>query len=101
MRDPERINKILNLIDYIWNKSPDLILCQLISNIIKTGKEMSTKDIFYIEDDFIEKELLNHKKYKIDGLCWVCDNPGDYYGPDALGLYTCKKCFDLMNQYHE
>jgi len=32
MRDPERINRIINLIKRIWKKNPDLRLCQLIEN---------------------------------------------------------------------
>lgn len=51
MRDPKRINKILNLIKQIWKNNPDLRLCQLIGNCFAAG------DNYYIEDDCLEKSL--------------------------------------------
>ena len=51
MKDPKRIKRILKLIEKIWEKCPDLRLCQLIKNAI------SETDVYYVEDDRLE-ELL-------------------------------------------
>lgn len=45
MRDPKRIDTILNRIKRIWNKYPDLRLGQLIVNVI------SDDSILYMLDD--------------------------------------------------
>jgi uncharacterized protein YihD (DUF1040 family) len=96
MRDPERINRILNLIDHIWNKYPDLRLCQLISNTIKVGGQYTVRDIFYVEDDWLEdklkKDLETITEYH-NSICWLCDKIGVVYR-DAVKSYWCDKCFD-------
>lgn len=56
-RDPERINRILKRVKEIWEKNPDLRLCQLIGNCFD-----SNIDPYFTEDEKIE-ELLN-KFYK-------------------------------------
>lgn len=53
MRDPERIDKILNTIRLIWTDCPDLRLGQLIVNAV--GLET---DLFNIEDDILNRELI-------------------------------------------
>ena len=59
MRDPERIKRILELIEKIWTTSPDLRLTQLIMNAL----EMNF-DPYYVEDDKLEEALNNYyKKY--------------------------------------
>lgn len=63
MRDPERINRILNLIDDIWNKSPDLRLFQLLIGALKFCGKLNTNDFtgrefFNFEDDKLEEYLL-------------------------------------------
>lgn len=59
MRNPERINRILNLIKRIWKKNPDLRLCQLIGNVFPHGE-----DNYYKEDDELEKRLKEeYKRY--------------------------------------
>ena len=60
MRDPKRINKILELIKKIWEKNPDLRLCQLIGNI---GNCFPSGDLYHIEDDLLMKAL---KIYYLD-----------------------------------
>ena len=45
MRDPKRIDSILNRIKRIWNKYPDLRLGQLIANVI------SDDSILYMLED--------------------------------------------------
>ncbi len=53
MRDPMRIQKMLKLIEEIWEKNPDLRLCQLIGNCFHSG------DHYYKEDDRLETALRN------------------------------------------
>jgi len=52
MRDPKRIDKILNLIKSIWKQNPDLRLLQLLLNAVP-------EDItsYYMEDDSLEEKL--------------------------------------------
>jgi len=56
MRDPERIDRILTSVEEIWKKYPDLRLTQLIMNVL-----MINKDPYYIEDDELEKRLVEYK----------------------------------------
>ena len=58
MRDIKRIKRIIKLLEKYWNKEPDLRLCQLISNLHGNGKQ----DIFYTEDDELEKVLKDRLK---------------------------------------
>lgn len=52
MRDPERIRRILKLLERIWIDSPDLRLGQILCN----GTRMESR-LFYYEDDKVEVEL--------------------------------------------
>lgn len=52
MRDPNRIPKILRLIEMIWTDHPDLRLCQLIGNCFPTG------DNYHKEDSELEMKLV-------------------------------------------
>jgi uncharacterized protein YihD (DUF1040 family) len=54
-RDPQRIDRILNLIAIIWRRSPDLRLSQLLFNFADFRG-----DIFYIEDDKTEEKLKEY-----------------------------------------
>lgn len=57
MRDPQRIWKILDLLDLLekaWMEVPDWRLGQLIENI---ARDMGWNDAYYMEDDDLEKEL--------------------------------------------
>lgn len=54
MRDPDRIDRILNLISVIWHFCPDLRLGQLLININGSGFEKSG---YAFEDDNMEKNL--------------------------------------------
>jgi uncharacterized protein YihD (DUF1040 family) len=58
MRDPKRIPALLETLRSEWEKHPDLRLGQLIVNAVTrhVGGQLSTSDIFYIEDDI----LLEH-----------------------------------------
>lgn len=51
MRDPERIDRILKMIEKIWKKHPDLRLMQLLGNCYSPG------DNYFKEDKALEKNL--------------------------------------------
>lgn len=58
MRNPERIDFILNEIKNIWSSYPDLRLCQLLENV----KPNNLYDMYYIEDELLVELLHNHYK---------------------------------------
>lgn len=53
MRDPIRQKELLDLIEAIWKKYPDIRLTQLILNC-DTGLEFG---MYYIDDDILYKKL--------------------------------------------
>lgn len=58
MREPERIDRICDLLKEKWKKYPDLRLGQFLMNYVfgnKGGK--NTAFIFYLEDDITESML--------------------------------------------
>lgn len=55
MRDPKRVDRILEKIKKIWKRYPDLRLFQLLGNCLPTNG-----DHYYVDDDIIEK-LLGEK----------------------------------------
>jgi uncharacterized protein YihD (DUF1040 family) len=57
MRDPSRINRILEKLRAAWLSSPDLRLGQLVMGAIAMAEDRPVNDIFYIEDDQTEKGL--------------------------------------------
>lgn len=60
MRDPKRIDRILEKLGELWKKVPDQRLGQLLFNYTRFGTraELGTiRDIFHYEDDDIEKDL--------------------------------------------
>lgn len=58
-REFERIERIISLLERVWSLSPDLRLGQLlVSLIIKDrGEYFNCPEIFYYEDDQLEKWL--------------------------------------------
>ena len=56
MRDPKRIDRILDLIRKIWKRYPYLRLCQIIGNCFLAG------DLYHKEDEDVEQKLK--EKYK-------------------------------------
>jgi hypothetical protein len=56
MRDPARIDRILNLVKEVWQKSPDLRLGQLIVGAIRPKEPCP--QIFYAEDSALEQQLV-------------------------------------------
>ena len=60
MRDPKRIDDVLDRIKVIWKSFPDLRFVQLILNSL-------SDDDYYLEDDkFIEKLESFYDKYGFD-----------------------------------
>jgi len=53
MRNPERIDRILDLINKKWKANPDLRLTQLLGNCF------DTIDLYFIEDEDLEKQLMD------------------------------------------
>jgi uncharacterized protein YihD (DUF1040 family) len=53
MRDYTRIERVLNTIKRIWEKNPDLRLCQLILNLTTNGDML-----YWVEDDKLEQALI-------------------------------------------
>ncbi len=52
MRDPNRIDEILNTVKTVWNQYPDMRFGQLVVNVLGV-------DPFYVEDDVILKAFQN------------------------------------------
>lgn len=57
MRDPKRIDRIINKLSIVWQNQSDLRLNQLIESIIEYNQYKG--DIFYLEDDDFEIMLNN------------------------------------------
>ncbi|MGD7047009.1 hypothetical protein FZC83_02080 [Rossellomorea marisflavi] len=89
MRDPNRIKRIMTLIEKLWERHPDTRFNQLISNLsweysaanggahtrhgylkeenehgIWFRKDLGNVDLFYVEDDKFEEFLKNKLKVK-------------------------------------
>jgi hypothetical protein len=50
VRDPDRINRIIEKLRAVWFMQPDSRLCQIIVNNFSA-------DPYYVEDDVVEEEL--------------------------------------------
>jgi len=59
MRDPARIDRILELVEKIWYNAPDLRLTQIIMNALRMNS-----DPYYVEDDKLEDALKSDCKEK-------------------------------------
>ena len=59
MRDPDRIEPLLELVAQVWTTDPDLRLGQLLVNAARLGGWTNDFDIFSAEDDVLEKGLRN------------------------------------------
>ena len=55
MRKPERIKDVLHKLGVIWMKSPDLRFFQLLTSL-----GLQDGDMFYLEDDELERHLNKH-----------------------------------------
>lgn len=63
MRDPERIDRICDLLKEVWKKRPDERLGQLLLNYIFGKNAPHDAYIFHKEDDITEKSLERLKEF--------------------------------------
>lgn len=56
MRNPERINRVIESIRRVWHLVPDWRLGQLLCNL---SREVGTWNSFFVEDDLLEAAALN------------------------------------------
>ena len=92
MRDPKRIDIILQEIGAIWHKYPDMRLGQLIGNVLEG------QSLYYVEDDSLVKAL----KDMYEGA----EEPGKFddeaYIFDLVKKYPEELCFVLeANTYDD
>ena len=59
MRDPARIDEILELLRAVWTLEPDLRLGQLVYNAARI-RDPELSDVFSIEDSSLHKGLLRY-----------------------------------------
>ena len=63
MRDPKRIDEVLNRLKKLWKTYPDLRLGQLIVNITYNPDDPNaSNDLFYLEDDKFIVALEDYQK---------------------------------------
>ena len=55
MRDPARIERMLDLLHQYWLRYPDQRLSQIVVNLIRPGEPCPR--VFYAEDDRVEAAL--------------------------------------------
>lgn len=59
-RDPERIEKVINLLKTYWDENPDLRLGQILENIAGVSYE----SCFYMEDQIVINYLIKQLEEK-------------------------------------
>ena len=57
MRDPERIDRMVEVLRQAWHRHPDWRLNQLIINTCNVPYEANLGSVYYVEDDTMEKKL--------------------------------------------
>ncbi len=57
MRDPNRLDRMIEKLRELWKTQPDQRLGQLIVNVIRPGEPCPR--VFYAEDDDIEAKLAD------------------------------------------
>ena len=92
MRDPKRIDIILQEIGAIWHKYPDMRLGQLIGNVLEGPS------LYYVEDDSLVKAL----KDMYEGAEEPVKFDDDAYIFDLVKKYPEELCFVLeVNTYDD
>lgn len=91
MRDPKRIDIILQEISAIWHKYPDMRLGQLIGNVLEGPS------LYYVEDDSLVKALKDmyegaKEAVKFDDEAYIFDLIKKY--PEELGFVLESKTYD-------
>ena len=92
MRDPKRIDVILQEISDIWHKYPDMRLGQLIGNVLEGPS------LYYVEDDSLVKAL----KDMYEGAEGPVKFDDEAYIFDLVKKYPEELCFVLeANTYDD
>ena len=97
MRDPKRIDVILQEISTIWHKYPDMRLGQLIGNVLEGPS------LYYVEDDSLVKALKDvyegaKEAVKFDDDAYIFDLIKKY--PEELGFVLESKTYnDYIKTY--
>ena len=92
MRDPKRIDVILQEIGAIWHKYPDMRLGQLIGNVLEGPS------LYYVEDDSLVKAL----KDMYEGTEEPVKFDDEAYIFDLVKKYPEELCFVLeVNTYDD
>ena len=91
MRDPKRIDVILQEISTIWHKYPDMRLGQLIGNVLEGP------NLYYVEDDSLVKALKDvyegaKEVVKFDDDAYIFDLIKKY--PEELGFVLESNTYD-------
>ena len=91
MRDPKRIDVILQEISTIWHKYPDMRLGQLIGNVLEGP------NLYYVEDDSLVKALKDmyecaKEVVKFDDEAYIFDLVKKY--PEELCFVLDSKTYD-------
>lgn len=91
MRDPKRIDVILQEISDIWHKYPDMRLGQLIGNVLEGPS------LYYVEDDSLVKALKDmyegaEDPVKFDDEAYIFDLVKKY--PEELCFVLDSKTYD-------
>ena len=91
MRDPKRIDVILQEISTIWHKYPDMRLGQLIGNALEGPS------LYYVEDDSLVKALKDvyegaEEPVEFDDEAYIFDLIKKY--PEELGFVLESKTYD-------
>lgn len=61
MRDPARIDEVIELLREVWTLEPDLRLGQLIFNAARI-RDPELSDVFSIEDGSLRKGLIRYRE---------------------------------------
>ena len=91
MRDPKRIDVILQEISTIWHKYPDMRLGQLIGNVLEGPS------LYYVEDDSLVKAL----KDVYEGAKEAVKFDDDAYIFDLIKKYPEELCFVLDSKTYD
>ena len=91
MRDPKRIDVILQEIGAIWHKYPDMRLGQLIGNVLEGPS------LYYVEDDSLVKVL----KDMYEGAKESVEFDNEAYIFDLIKKYPEELCFVLESKTYD
>ena len=91
MRDPKRIDIILQEISAIWHKYPDMRLGQLIGNVLEGPS------LYYVEDDSLVKAL----KDMYEGAKESVEFDNEAYIFDLIKKYPEELCFVLDSKTYD